>query len=73
MGRVMLLAFAVALIFIPTAGADPAQPFRFTQPVLTVNNCSGESLTGTAIEQGWCTSMRMATRAKSFDNRIHSS
>jgi hypothetical protein len=37
---------------VSTAAADPAQPFRFIQPVSTVNTCTGESLEGTAVEQG---------------------
>ncbi len=52
MRRVTLLAFVMMVAFASTAGADPAQPFRFTQPVFTVNTCTGESLEGTAIEQG---------------------
>jgi hypothetical protein len=56
MRRVTLLAFVTAAVFgtfiVSTAAADPAQPFRFTQPVFTVNICTGESLEGTAIEQG---------------------
>jgi hypothetical protein len=52
MRRVTLLVFVMMVIFVSTAGADPAQPFRFTQPVFTVNTCTGESLEGTAIEQG---------------------
>jgi hypothetical protein len=52
MRRVTLLAIVMMVVFVSTASADPAQPFRFTQPVFTVNTCTGEALQGTAIEQG---------------------
>jgi hypothetical protein len=52
MRRVTLLGFVMTAMLVSTAAADPAQPFRFSQPVFTVNTCTGESLEGTAIEQG---------------------